>query len=185
MVDYTAFLDESFDSLRKFSDAFNVSSFVPVVVGMAITHHLLLNSLWVNVSQFPLKIFLLLLMSDATAAFGQMVFLSYVAQQGVTIWDRQAQLRPIPRTGTREMDPTLESDHGSNAGLNPQKLRQDQAGLKPLKKDRLEAMSSKAPTLSAPPRDPPQGDTPPPPLCHLRQGHTTLLKARMPIPVAW
>ena len=133
------------------------------MVGTAITHHLLLTSLWVNVSQFPLKIFLLLLMSDATAAFGQMVFLSYVAQQGVTVWDRQAQLRPIPRSGTREMDPTLESDHGSNAGLNPQKLRQDQAELKPLKKDRLEATSSKAPTLSVPPRDPLQGDTPPPP----------------------
>ena len=79
MADCTTFIDESFDSLRKFSDAFNVSPFVPVVVGMVITHHSLLTSLWVNVSHFPLKIFLWPLMSDATAVSGQMALLSYVA----------------------------------------------------------------------------------------------------------
>ena len=79
MADCTTFMDESFDSLRKFSDAFNVSPFIPVVVGMAITHHSLLTSLWVNVSHFPLKIFLSHLKSDATAASGQMALLSYVA----------------------------------------------------------------------------------------------------------
>ena len=73
------------------------------------------------------------------------------------------QLKPIPRTGTGEMDPTLEFNHGSNAGLNPQKLKQDQAGLKPLKKDQLEAMLSKTPIPPTPAWDPPQGDTPPPP----------------------
>ena len=111
MVDCTTFMDESFDSLHKFSDAFNVSPFVPVVVGMVITHHSLLTSLWVNVSQFPLKIFLSPLMSDATVALGQMALLSYIAQQSVTVWERQAQLKPIPGTGTGEMDPTLESNH--------------------------------------------------------------------------
>ena len=131
MVDCTTFMDESFDSLHKFSDAFNVSPFVPVVVGMVITHHSLLTSLQVNVSHFPLKIFLLPLTSDAMAASGQMALLSYVAQQSVTVWEGQAQLKPIPRTGTREMVPTLESDHGLNAGLNPQKLKQDQVGLTP------------------------------------------------------
>ena len=130
-ADCTTFMDESFDSLRKFSDTFNVSPFVLVVVGMVITHHSLLTSLWVNVSHFPLKIFLSLLMSDATAASGQMALLSYVARQSITVWEGQPQLKPIPRTGTREMDPTLESDHGSNAGLNPQKLKLDQVGLMP------------------------------------------------------
>ena len=149
------FMDESFDSLRKFSDAFNVSPFVPVVVGMVITHHSLLTSLWVNVSHFPLKIFLSALTSDATGASGQMALLSYVAQQSVTIWEGQAQLKLIPRTGTGEMDPILESDHGSNVGLNPQKLKWDQVGPTLSKKDQLEAMSSKTPTLPTPPRDPP------------------------------
>ena len=148
-------MDESFDSLRKFSDAFNVSPFIPVIVGMAITHHSLLTSLQVNVSHFPLKIFLSPLTSDAMAASGQMVLLSYVTRQRVAIWEGQAQLKPIPRTGTGEMDPILESDHGLNVGLNPQKLKQDQVGLTPLKKDQLEATSSKTPILPTPAWDPP------------------------------
>ena len=155
MVDCTTFMDESFDSLHKFSDAFNVLPFILVVVGTAITHHLLLTSLWVNVSHFPLKIFFSLLTSDATVASGQMALLSYVSQQSVIIWEEQAQLKPIPRTGTGEMDPTLESDHGSNVGLNPQKLKRDQAGLTPSKKDQLEATLSKTPTLPVLPQDPP------------------------------
>ena len=155
MVDCMTFMDESFDSLRKFSDAFNVLPFVPVIVGMAITHHLLLTSLWVNVSHFPLKIFLLPLTSDTTAVSGQMALLSYVAQQSVAIREGQAQLKPIPRTGTGEMYPTLESDHGSNADLNPQKLKQDQVGLMPSKKDQLGATLSKTPMPPALPQDPP------------------------------
>ena len=95
MADCMTFMDESFDSLHKFSDAFNVSPFIPVIVGMAITHHSLLTSLWVNVSHFPLKIFLLPLTSDATAALGQMAVLSYVARQSITIREGQAQSKPI------------------------------------------------------------------------------------------
>ena len=155
MADCMTFMDESFDSLHKFSDAFNVSPVVPVVVGTVITYHSLLTSLWVNVSHFPLKIFLLPLTSDATVLSGQMALLSYVAQQSVTIWEGQAQWKPIPRTGTGEMDPTLESDHGSNAGLNPQRLKQDQAGLMPSKKDQLGAVSSKTPMPPTLPWDPP------------------------------
>ena len=167
-------MDESFDSLRKFSDAFNVLPFIPVVVGMAITHHSLLISLWVNVSHFPLKIFLSPLTSNATVASGQMALLSYVAQQSVTIGEGQAQLKPIPRTGTGEMDPTLESDYGLNAGLNPQKLKRDQVGLTPSKKDQLEATSSKTPTLPVLPWDPPRGDTLPPlPLPSPAKTHNT------------
>ena len=48
-ADCMTFMDKSFESLRKFSDAFNVLPFILVVVGMAITHHSLLTSLWVNV----------------------------------------------------------------------------------------------------------------------------------------
>ena len=57
-ADSTAFMDESFDNLRRYSNSFNISPFVPVVVGMAVMHHALLTSLWVNVSHIPLKIFL-------------------------------------------------------------------------------------------------------------------------------
>ena len=173
-VDCMTFMDESFDSLRKFSDAFNVSPFVLVVVGTAITHHSLLTSLWVNVSHFPLKIFLLPLTSDTTVASGQMALLSYVAQQCIAVREGQAQLKSIPKTGTREMDPTLESDHGSNVGLNSQKLKLDQVGLTPSKKDQLEAQSSKTPTPPVLPQDPPRGDTlPPPPPPSLAKKHNT------------
>ena len=162
-VDCTTFMDESFKSLRKFLEAFNVSPFIPVVVDMVITHHSLLTSLWVNVSHIPLKIFLLPLMSNAMAVSGQMALLSYVAQQGITVWERQAQSKLMPRTGTGEMDPTLESDHGSSAGLVPQKLKLDKAGLMPSKKDQMEAQSSKTPALPVLPQDPPKPPPPPPP----------------------
>ena len=155
MVDCMTFMDESFESLHKFSDAFNVLPFIPVVVGMVITHHSLLTSLQVNVSHFLLKIFLSPLMSNATAASGQMALLGYVAQQGITVWKGQAQSMPIPRTSTGEMDPTLKSDHGSNVGLIPQKLKLDKAGLTLSKKDQLEAQSSKTPMLPMLPQDPP------------------------------
>ena len=73
------------DCMIDMDNSFNVSSFVPVVVGMAITHHSLLTSLRVNVSHIPLKILLLPLTSDAMAVSGQMTLLSYVAQQGITV----------------------------------------------------------------------------------------------------
>ena len=69
-ADSTIFMDESFDNLRWYSNSFNISPFVPVVVGMVVTHHALLTSLRVNVSHFPLKLFLSPLESDATAASG-------------------------------------------------------------------------------------------------------------------
>ena len=181
-VDCTTFMDESFYSLHKFSDAFNVLPFILVVVGTVITHHSLLTSLRVNVSHFPLKIFLLPLMSNAMAVSGQMALFSYVARQSVTVWEGQVQLKPIPRTGTGEMDPTLESDHGSNAALNPQKLKQDQARLMLSKKDQLGAASSKTPMPPTLPWDPRQGDTPsPPPPPSPARTHNT---PRMPLPAA-
>ena len=183
MADCTTFMDESFDSLHQFSDTFNVSPFIPVVVGMAITHHSLLTSLWVNVSQFPLKIFLSPLMSDVTAVSGQMALLSYIARQSVTVQEGQVQLKPIPRTGTREMDPTLESDHGSNAGLNPQKLKQDQVGLT-LSKINWRPSHPRSPHCLCFHGTLHEETLHPHHLCHLWQRNTTLLKARTPIPVA-
>ena len=61
------------------------------------------------------------------------------------------------------MDPTLKSDHGSNAGLVPSKPRPDKTGLTRSKKDLLEAQSSKTPPLLALPPGSPHEDTPPPP----------------------
>ena len=57
-ADSTVFMDESFNNLQRYSSSFNILPFVPVVVGAAVTHHALLTSLRVNVSHFPLKIFL-------------------------------------------------------------------------------------------------------------------------------
>ena len=70
-ADSTVFMDESFNSLRRYSNSFNISPFIPVMVGTAVTYHALLTSLWVNVSHFPLKIFLSPLESDTTAASGR------------------------------------------------------------------------------------------------------------------
>ena len=92
MADSTIFMDESFDNLRWYLNSFNISPFVPVVVGTAVTHHALLTSLRVNVSHFPLKIFLLLLESDTTTVSGQMALLQYVTQQSITIWEGQAKM---------------------------------------------------------------------------------------------
>ena len=85
MADCTVYLDESFTNLRKFSDAFNILSFVPVIMGTVITHHSLLTSFWVNVSHIPLEILLSPLTSDAMAASGQMALFSYMAKQGVAV----------------------------------------------------------------------------------------------------
>ena len=177
MADCMTFMDESFKSLCNFSDAFNVLPFILVVMGMVITHHSLLTSLWANVLHIPLKIFLSPLTSKTAAASGQMALLSYVAQQGIAIQERQAQSKLMLRTGTRGMDPTLESDYGSGASLVPQKLKLDKVGLMPLKKDWLEAQSSKTPVLPIFPQDPPESpreDTPPPPpLPSLAKKHNT------------
>ena len=111
MADSTIFMDESFDNLRRYSNSFNISPFVPVVVGTAVTHHALLTSLRVNVSHFPLKIFLSPLESDATAASGQMALLQYMTQQSISIWEGQAKMVPALRASTGDTDPTIESDY--------------------------------------------------------------------------
>ena len=44
MADSTIFMDESFDILWWYSNSFNISPFIPVVVGTAVMHHALLTS---------------------------------------------------------------------------------------------------------------------------------------------
>ena len=109
-VDSSAFMDESFDKLRQYSNLFNISPFIPVVVGTVVTHHALLTSLRVNVSHIPLKIFLSPLESDATVASGQMALLQYMTQQSVTIWEGQAKMVPALRADTRDRDLTIDTD---------------------------------------------------------------------------
>ena len=110
-ADSTIFMDESFDNLQQYSNSFNISPFVPVVVGMVVMHHALLTSLRVNVSHFPLKIFLSLLESDITVASGQMALLQYMTQQSIAIREGQAKIVLALRASTGDTDPTIESDH--------------------------------------------------------------------------
>ena len=110
-ADSTVFMDENFDNLRRYLNLFNISPFIPVVVGMAVTHHALLTSLRVNMSHFPLKIFLLPLESDATVVSGQMALLQYVTQQSIAIQEGQVKMVPALRASTGDMGPTIESDH--------------------------------------------------------------------------
>ena len=136
------FMDESFANLRNFSDTFNISTFILVIVGTAITHHSLLMSLRVNVSLTPMQIYLMPLTSDATAASGQMVLLHYVAQQSVAVQEKQSQLKPMPGPGHGKVVPTLESDQGSTLSKVLYHIPEGKMGLTPSKKDQLEAEPS-------------------------------------------
>ena len=114
-ADSTVFMDESFNNLWQYSNLFNISPFIPVVVGTVVTHHALLTSLWVNVSHFPLKIFLSPLESDTTAVSGQMDLLQYMTQQSIAVQEGQAKIVLALRAGTRHTDLTIESDHSYTA----------------------------------------------------------------------
>ena len=110
-ADSTVFMDDSFDNLWQYSHSFDISPFIPVVVGTAVKHHTLLTSLWVNVSHFPLKIFLSLLESDATTVSGQMALLQYVTQQSIAIREGQAKMVPTLRAYTGDTDPNIHPYH--------------------------------------------------------------------------
>ena len=141
-ADSTIFMDESFDNLRRYSNSFNILPFIPVVVGTVVTHHALLTSLPVNMSPFPLKIFLSPLESDATAASGQMALLQYVTQQSIAIWEGQAKIVPALRASTGDTDPTIESDHSY---MTPRSRRPklEQSSIVLSVQDKKEAHSSK------------------------------------------
>ena len=141
-ADSTAFMDESFDNLRQYLNSFNVSPFIPVVVGMVVTHHTLLTSLRVNVSHFPLKMFVLLLESDTTAASGQMALLQYMTQQCIAIREGQVRMVLTPRASSKNTELTIESDHSYTASQRPE-LGGSVMALSV--QDREEAHSSKDP----------------------------------------
>ena len=162
MADSTVFMDESFDNLRRYLNLFNISPFVPVVVGTVVTHHALLTSLQVNVSHFPLKIFLSPLESDATTASGQTALLQYMTQQSIAIWEGQAKMVPALRANTGDTDLTIELDHSYTA---PQswRLKPQQSAIAPSIQDKKEAHSSK--DLGPPP-------PPLPPMLPAKEPHT-------------
>ena len=157
MVDSTVFMDKSFDNLRQYSNSFNISPFVPVVVGTVVTHHALLTSLRVNVSHFPLKIFLLLLESDATMASGQMALLQYMTQQSITVREGQAKIVPALRASTGHTDPTIESDHSYMAPWS-RRPKLEQSVIAPSIQDKKEAHLSK--DLGPPPPPLPLAEEP-------------------------
>ena len=156
-ADSTLFMDKSFDNLRRYSNSFNISPFIPVVVGTAVTHHALLTSLRVNVSHFPLKIFLLTLESDATAVSGQMALLQYMTQQSIAVREGQAKMVPALRASTGDTDPTIESDHSYTVPQS-RRLKPEQSVIAPSVQDKKEAHSSK--DLGPPPPPLPPAEEP-------------------------
>ena len=170
-ADPTIFMDKSFDNLRRYSNSFNISPFVPVVVGMAVMHHALLTSLRVNVSHFPLKLFLSPLKSDATAVSGQMALLQYVTQQSVAIWEGQMKIVPALRAGTGYTNPTIESDHSYTAS-RPKRLKLEQWEIMPCVQDKKEAHSSK--DLGPPPPPLPLAEEP-----HIPKGRGACMSGSM------
>ena len=158
-VDSTVFMDESFDNLRRYSNSFNILPFIPVVVGTAVTHHALLTSLWVNMSHFPLKIFLSPLESDATVVSEQMALLQYMTQQSITIREGQAKMVPALRASTGDMDPTIELDHSYMAPWS-RRPKLEQSAIALSVQDKKKAHSSQ------------HSGPPPPPLPPAKEPHT-------------
>ena len=152
-ADSTIFMDKSFDSLWQYLNSFNILPFIPVMVGMVVTHHALLTSLRVNVSHFPLKIFLSPLESDITAASGQMALLQYMTQQSIAIWEGQAKIVPALRADTRGTNPTIKSDHSYTASQS-RRPKLEQWEITPCVQDKQEAHSSKDLGPSPPPLPP-------------------------------
>ena len=171
MADSTIFMDESFDNLRRYSNSFNISPFIPVVVGTAVTHHALLTSLRVNVSHFPLKLFLSPLESDATTALGQMALLQYMTQQSVAVREGQVKIVPALRAGTRDTNPTIESDH-SYMVSQPRRPKLEQWEITPCIQDKKEAHSSK--DLGPPPPPLPLAEEP-----HIPKGRGARMSGSM------
>ena len=170
-ADSTTFMDKSFDNLLWYLNSFNISPFVPVVVGTAVTHHALLTSLWVNMSHFPLKLFLSPLESDTTAVSGQMALLQYVTQQSVAVQEGQAKIVLALRAGTGDTNPTIGSDH-SYMVLWLRRPKLEQWEITPCVQDKKEAHSSK--DLGPPPPPLPPAEEP-----HIPKGRGTHMSGSM------
>ena len=109
--------------------------------------------MWVNVSHFPLKIFLLPLESDATTASGQMALLQYMTQQSITIQEGQVKMVLALRASTGDMDPTIELDH-SYMALQSRRPKPEQSAIAPSVQDKKEAHSSQHSGPPPPPLPP-------------------------------
>ena len=118
------------------------------------THHALLTSLRVNMSHFPLKVFLSPLESDATVASEQMALLQYMTQQSIAIQEGQAKMVSTLRVTTEDMDPTIELDHSYTAPW-PRRLKPGQSKIAPNIQDKGEAHSSRDYAPPSPPPPPP------------------------------
>ena len=170
-ADSTVFMDESFDNLRQYSNSFNISPFIPVVVGTVVMHNALLTSLRVNMSHFPLKIFLSPLESDATAVSGQMALLQYMTQQSIAVREGQAKIGPALRAGTGDTNPTIESDHSYMAPWS-QRPKLEQWEITPCVQDKKEAHLSK--DLGPPPPPLPLAEEP-----HIPKGRDACMSSLM------
>ena len=95
-----------------------------------------------NMSHFPLKIFLSPLESDATVASGQMALLQYVTQQSIAIREGQAKIVPALRASTGDKDPIIESDHSYTVPRS-RRPKLEQSAIAPSVQDKKEAHSSK------------------------------------------
>ena len=134
-------------------------------------HHALLTSLRVNVSHFPLKIFLSLLESDATAVSGQMTLLQYVTQQSITIPEGQAKIVPALKADTGDSNLTIELDHSYTASRS-RRPKLEQWEIKPCVQDKKEAHSSKD-------LGPPQPPLPPAEEPHIPKGRDACMSSSM------
>ena len=170
-ADSTVFMDESFNNLRRYSNSFNILPFVPVVVGTAVMHHALLTSLRVNVSHFLLKLFLLPLESDATAALGQMALLQYMTQQSITVQEGQAKIVPALRADTGDTNLTIKSDHSYTASRS-RRPKLEQWEIMPCVLDKKEAHLSK--DLGPPPPPLPLAEEP-----HIPKGRDARMSSSM------
>ena len=170
-ADSTVFMDESLDNLRQYSNLFNILPFVPVVVGTVVMHHALLTSLRVNMSHFPLKIFLSPLESDATMASGQMALLQYMTQQSITIQEGKVKIVPALRAGTGHTDLTIKSDHSYTAPQS-RRLKLEQWEITPCIQDKKEAHLSK--DLGPPPPPLPPAEEP-----HIPKGRDACMSGSM------
>ena len=136
-----------------------------------VTHHALLTSLRVNVSHFPLKIFLSPLESDTTAASGQMALLQYVTQQSIAIREGQAKIVLALRASTGDTDPTIELDHSYTA-LRSRRPKPEQSVIALSIQDKKEAHSSK--DLGPPPPPLPPTEEP-----HIPKGRDARMSSSM------
>ena len=112
-----------------------------------------------NVSHFPLKIFLSQLESDTTTASGQMALLQYMTQQGITIREDQAKMVLALRASTGDTGLTIEFDHSYMAPWS-RRLKPEQLAIVWSIQDKKEAHSSK------------DLGPPPPPLPPAKEPHT-------------